>query len=152
MRPSSARTAECVVFLICVATAQANTLPQPGNWAFKVQTDLSNIPAEMHLNFPPIDFERCVTPDQILTPAGFGAQKSPAMEARCTHPTWQMQDGTFDYTFICDEGKTLTASATGTYSAKRVVLTMISKPTPVVRDIDTIKHRITAEHKGPCKP
>jgi Protein of unknown function (DUF3617) len=132
--------------------AQSATSPAPGNWQFVVSTDVSKLPADMRDNFPDVDYEKCLDAEMIGTPKAFGLQASPAMWNRCSTENWALGDGKLGYQFQCDGGATLTGEVSGTYTSQRVTLTLISRPRPIVRDVDTIHQKIVAKRTGACKP
>jgi Protein of unknown function (DUF3617) len=132
--------------------AQSATSPAPGNWQFVVSTDVSKLPADMRDNFPDVDYEKCLDAEMIATPKAFGLQASPAMWNRCSTENWALADGKLGYQFQCDGGATLTGEVSGAYTSQRVTLTLVSRPRPIVRDVDTIHQKIIAKRTGACKP
>ncbi len=124
--------------------------PAAGEWAFAVETDLRSVPAEMAPNFPTVEYKKCLSADEIASPRAFGLQASPAMWNRCMTENWKMDNGVLAYTYQCDGGATLSGEVSGKYSEKTVTLRLISRPRPVVRDVDTIIQKITAKHLGKC--
>jgi hypothetical protein len=141
-----------VMALIYFASAVSFAAPAAGKWSFVVRTDLARIPPDMRENFPTVDYEKCLSTDDIQSPRGFGLQASPAMWNRCGTDAFTMEDGKLNYRFQCDAGATLTGEVQGVYQKDRVELRVISRPRPVVREIDTIYQTITARRVGTCSP
>lgn len=146
-----------LIFLALLSTtkpcaAQSATLPAPGNWQFVVSTDVSKLPADMRENFPDVDYEKCLDAEMIGSPKAFGLQASPAMWNRCSTENWALADGKLGYQFQCDGGATLTGEVSGIYTSQRVTLSLVSRPRPIVRDVDTIHQKIIAKRTGACKP
>jgi hypothetical protein len=133
------------------ACAHAQALPQPGEWAFVVTTDLKSVPADMSDNFPVVDYEKCLTAEEISSPRAFGLQASPAMWNRCSTENWKMEAGKLAYSFQCDGGATLSGEVAGDYAPMRVTLNLVSRPLPIVRGVETIHQRIVAKRLGACK-
>ena len=133
------------------ANARAQSIPQPGLWKYVVTTDLARIPEDMRDNFPEVDYEKCLSDEQIASPQAFGLQASSAMWNRCTTDNWVMTEGKLGYSFQCDGGATLTGQVAGAYAKERVTLTLVSRPRPIVRGIDTIYQKIVARRMGVCK-
>ncbi len=147
------KTAFCAAGMVCIfnLSVGAQALPQPGEWAFVVTTDLKSVPADMAENFPPVDYEKCLSADEIATPRAFGLQASPAMWNRCSAENWKLEGGKLAYSFQCDGGATLSGEVVGDYTPTRVRLNLISRPRPVVRGVETIHQRIVAKRLGACK-
>jgi Protein of unknown function (DUF3617) len=147
------KTSVCAagILLLLSLNLCAQTMPQPGEWAFVVTTDLKSVPADMAENFPVVDYEKCLTAEEITSPRAFGLQASPAMWNRCSTENWKMDAGKLAYSFQCDGGATLSGEVAGDYSPTRVTLNLISRPRPVVRGVETIHQRIVAKRLGACK-
>jgi hypothetical protein len=140
-----------LTFACAHALLHAQAMPLTGEWQFTVETDLRSLPEDVHNNFPVITYEKCIAEGDLRAPAGFGLQMSPRMGGRCDHGDFAMEAGKLSYTFQCDGGSTLSGSAVGSYSAKRVELTVITSPRPVVRGVETVHQKIRAIHRGKCK-
>ncbi len=149
-------TPQVFAFFLLVAVgygplAFAQSVPQAGLWKFVITTDLSRIAEDMRDNFPEIDYEKCLTEEQIGSPQSFGLQASPAMWNRCSTENYTLSDGRLAYQFQCDGGTTLSGEVVGEYTSNRVTLRLTSRPRPIVRGIDTIYQRIVAKRLGACK-
>jgi hypothetical protein len=149
---TSCRHLTLIFAVFCTYAATAQTAPAAGRWTFVVKTDTTRIPADMRENFPTVEYEKCLSGQEIASPRGFGLQASPAMTNRCSTEGWTMAEGKFSYKFQCDSGSTLTGDAQGHYSEKQVSLTVVSRPRPVVRGVETIYQNIVAKRVGACEP
>ena len=154
--------------LTCAALlVSANALAQtPGEWKYTVATDLSNIPADMRVNFPTISFSVCRSEADFSSGRAFALQTLASSAARCPSvdfvraPAASGGSGgsggskgydTLQFTYACDGGSTLSGSATGRVAATYFSLSLKSTYSPSVNGVGTVRQTMTGKRTGPCK-
>ena len=154
------RAALTCAALLVSASALAQT---PGEWKYTVATDLSNIPADMRVNFPTISFSVCRSEADFSSGRAFALQTLASSAARCPSvdfvrsPAASGGSGgskgydTLRFTYACDGGSTLSGSATGRVTATHFSLSLKSTYSPSVNGVGTVRQTMAGKRTGPCK-
>jgi hypothetical protein len=143
-----------VTALIAASSASAQT---PGEWRYTIATDLSNIAADMRVNFPTITFSACRSTDDFATGRAFALQTLASSEARCPSTGFvrtTQTDGKGDslqFVYACDEGKTLSGVAQGRVFPTSFAVTLDSRYAPPVNGVEIVRQTMTAVRVGACK-
>jgi hypothetical protein len=137
----------------------------PGEWRYTITTDLSNIPADMRVNFPKISFSVCRSAEDFANGAAFALQTLASSTARCPstdfersavarmvpgHTAADTPDG-IRFRYACDGGKTLEGSAQGRASAKRFEINLDSRYIPATSGVERVRQQMSGFYVGPCK-
>ena len=151
------RAALTCAALLVSASALAQT---PGEWKYTVATDLSNIPADMRVNFPTISFSVCRSEADFSSGRAFALQTLASSAARCPSVDFVRSPAasggskgydTLQFTYACDGGSTLSGSATGRVAATYFSLSLKSTYSPSVNGVGTVRQTMTGTRTGPCK-
>lgn len=145
---------------LCTAQAQ-----MPGEWRYVIATDLKDIPADMRVNFPTINFSACRSAEDFSSGRAFALQTLASSAERCPSTTFERapllraapgaapagaaEDISFRY--ACDGGKTLDGSARGRVTAKRFEIALESRYIPASQGVERVRQRMTGTWLGPCK-
>lgn len=146
-----------LLFILVLVAATSTSAQTPGEWRYTIATDLSNIPADMRMNFPTITFSVCRSADDFASGRAFALQTLASSEARCPsgdfvrQPSAKSNDASLQFVYACDEGKTLSGLAQGKVSAKRFKIGLQSLYAPPVGGIASVKQTMTAVRTGPCR-
>ena len=129
----------------------------PGEWRYTIATDLSNIPADMRVNFPTITFSACRSVEDFASGRAFALQTLASSEARCPSAGFARQSlangkgESLQFAFACDEGKTLSGLAQGNVNENRFKIDLDSRYSPPVNGVLGVRQTMTAVRTGPCK-
>ena len=140
--------------LMLAHSASAQT---PGEWRYTINTDLSNIPVEMRVNFPTITFSTCRSAEDFASGRAFALQTLASSAERCPSNEFvrtRMADGTGDaltFAYACDGGKTLAGSGAGRVQPLRFTLALQSRYALPVGGVAGVNQTMTGTHIGPCK-
>lgn len=146
--------AAAVALLAFAGSTGAQT---PGEWRYTIATDLSNIPADMRVNFPTITFAVCRTADDFTSGQAFALQTLTSSAARCPStgfvrtPGAQGAGESLRFAYACDGGRTLSGTALGRVQAKRFSIALESRYIPAVNGVEIVRQTMSATRVGPCK-
>jgi len=147
-------------FVVAIAAALATSLAQaqtPGEWRYRITTELTSIPADMRVNFPTITFAACRSADDFASGRAFALQTLASSAARCPStgfvraPIAGGIGESLRFIYACDEGKTLSGMAQGRVQATRFSVVLESRYAPPVNGVDTARQTMSAIRVGACK-
>ena len=145
----------CALVAVLIATSSANA-QMPGEWRYTIATDLSNIPAEMRVNFPTITFSVCRSAEDFASGRAFALQTLASSELRCAssgfvrQPLSGSKGEALQFAYACDDGRTLSGQAQGRASSTRFKIELESRYAPPVGGVAEVKQTMTALRIGPC--
>ena len=151
--------------LAALAVSTMTVAQTPGEWRYVIATDMKDIPADMRVNFPTIDFNVCRSADDFASGRAFALQTLASSAERCPStdfertPLLRIAPGAapagapegIRFRYACDGGKTLDGSAQGRVGPKRFEITLESRYIPASQGIERIKQQMTGTWLGPCK-
>jgi hypothetical protein len=146
-----------IALLVALSIASVAAAQSAGEWRYSISTDLTNIPADMRVNFPTITFSACRSADDFASGRAFALQTLASSTARCPSRDFvrtPMPDGkgdTLQFVYACDEGKTLSGVAEGRVQDARFTVALASRYLPAVNGVAVVKQNMRGERVGPCK-
>jgi len=157
--------AACTAALLGLAAAGTASAQTPGEWKYTIATDQSNIPADMRVNFPTINFSMCRSADDFASGRAFALQTLASSSDRCPSSDFERTPmariapgfkapGTPEairFRYACDGGKTLDGTAQGRVSAKRFEIDLDSRYIPATSGVERVRQKMSAVYVGPCK-
>lgn len=163
--PSRARFAAWVsaslgTMVLCPTHAQ-----MPGEWRYVIATDLKEIPADMRVNFPTINFSACRSAEDFASGRAFALQTLASSAERCPStafertPLLRIAPGAappgapeaISFRYACDGGRTLDGSARGRVAPKRFEIALESRYIPASQGVERVRQQMTGTWLGPCK-
>ncbi len=142
--------------LLALLLSFAASAQSAGQWRYTIATDLSNIPANMRVNFPTITFSVCRSAEDFASGRAFALQTLASSELRCASSGFVRQPLTssrmeaVQFVYACDDGTTLSGQAQGRASSKRFKIELESRYAPPVGGVAQVKQTMTALRTGPC--
>jgi hypothetical protein len=157
--PAALHLLACALALSSVAATNA-VAQTPGEWRYTIKTDRAQIPADMRVNFPTIDFSVCRSADDFASGRAFALQTLASSAARCPSSGFvrtQSAPGSpaakgdsLSFSYACDAGQTLIGTANGRIQATRFVVNLESRYLPPVGGVDVVKQVMTGSRIGAC--
>jgi hypothetical protein len=145
------------VAVAVLASATPSTAQVPGEWRYRITTDMGNIPVDMQVNFPTISFAACRSSEDFSSGRAFALQTLASSAARCPSSDFArtaLADGSGDslrLVYACDDGKTLSGTAQGRVQADKFTVALESRYTPPVNGVSTVKQTMIGQRVGVCK-
>lgn len=137
----------------------------PGEWRYVIATELKDIPRDMRVNFPTINFNVCRSAEDFASGRAFALQTLASSAERCPStgfertPLLRIAPGAapagapeaIHFRYACDGGRTLDGIAQGRVAPKRFVITLGSRYIPATQGIERVRQQMTGVWLGPCK-
>lgn len=160
MLATAGGAALAALVLSAAAVAQA-----PGEWRYVIATDLTNIPQDMRVNFPTINFSVCRTAEDFSSGRAFALQTLASSTDRCPSTDFErtslvrMAPGTASadaadavrFRYSCDAGQTLLGSAQGRVTKRRFQISLESRYIPASQGIEYVRQTMTGTWLRACK-
>ncbi|MBL8309099.1 MAG: hypothetical protein JNL19_01625 [Burkholderiales bacterium] len=146
--------------MLCPVSAQ-----MPGEWRYVIATEMKDIPPDMRINFPTINFSVCRNASDFENGTAFALQTLATSAERCPSTDFERTPtlhggsnkssasaaATIRFRYACDGGKTLDGIAHGQVAAKRFDIALESRYIPASQGVERVRQQMTGTWLGPCK-